>query len=637
MHASKFFCAAALLLVTPVAIADCPHALEKGWCSPVGKELKSGSVGNLRLGWHGLNSKYPGFFHLGQDIKGTNTDPLYAIGDCIVSEARTNVGDYGGVGKSGGAIVMSCATTDGEIFDVLYGHVQNIKLKKGDRVSRGDQIAEIGPYVGGVVHLHFGIRRFGYVKHSGDSKCSMWAGYGDPQWKDPDCGFTDPIAFLNSHRPATLIAKGEESVYHVAGYVLTGSDLCTSATHVHKIVEGGDDDSSYWVTKEVDKDDACRNITSTLTKGIEDSRAQGGTVKASGFAGARSAIASWLSKTASAVFHWIFGEEARAASIVAQDPSIQRRLATPYRARVLQIAGTDKRIVALVDGPGMRGDRAIDPTPYADAPSGSGGPYDPKRGDNKSGKRPDFIIRDLWTERGNGYTHDVIPWGDTVCLAALVKNEGNADAPDEVKVDFFLSKGVKEDRNPKKVGRENIRAKNLEKGEKKTERHCLDRRDDDYPSYPGPFNFGAHVDPENRIGESNEKNNYKGGREFTLSEHPQFSIVSLRLSQTMPIPGSEATAYLQVTNTGTPFRSGKVNIQYRIAGPQYGAHPSLIGFDQIKRENLRGGDVKLETITFVLPTTPGTYTLTAEVDHDQRTSQSDRSGSVGMLTFMISE
>ena len=616
--------------VAIAAGADVPDYRQNGWASPV--DFRSyESCYQFR--------QYEG--HVGNDLCRDPKTPVLAIADGCVEDYNPQAADYGGTNRQrGGVILLRHYTDDGKVFFAVYGHVtpskeylDSRKCGKDETVKKGDQIAEVLVYIGGANHLHIGTRPNAMDperKYRGN-QCLDAQG----RTRSDNCGFTDPVAFFKNHRPATLIAKGEQDVFHVAGYVLIGSQLCASATSVHQVTDNGADSSDYRVTEATNREDACRSITGTIQKGGEEVQAHDGVIKASRLPGVLPAISVWLSKVSS-VFDWIFRSEARAASISGSDPVIQKRLAVPNRARIYQIAGTDKKIVFLIDGPGMKGDKAINSTPYAEV-LGPLGPYAPKLGDGAKGKRPDLTIDDLWTEKGNGQNHENIPWGDTVCLAAKVKNSGSANTPHDVKVAFFLSRGEKEDKHPRPVGKENIRARNLEKGEKKTEKRCLTPRDDDYPSYPGKFNFGVHVDPDNTIAESSKKNNYKGGQVFTLSEHARLSVVSFRLSQTTPVAGTEVTVYLQMNNTGTPFHSDKVNIQYRIAGPQYGTHPTIIGFDQIKRSNLRPGDVKTESIAFTLTTTPGTYSLTAEIDYDRRTNQSNRSGNVGTITFTLQE
>ena len=64
----------------------------------------------------------------------------------------------------------------------------------------------------------------------------------------------------------------------------------------------------------------------------------------------------------------------------------------------------------------------------------------------------------------------------------------------------------------------------------------------------------------------------------------------------------------------------------------------MIGVDQTKQEHLREeGDNAQEEVSFVMPTVPGDYVLSAEVDYDFRTTQSDRSVMTASLSFTIPE
>ena len=59
-----------------------------------------------------------------------------------------------------------------------------------------------------------------------------------------------------------------------------------------------------------------------------------------------------------------------------------------------------------------------------------------------------------------------------------------------------------------------------------------------------------------------------------------------------------------------------MNTQWRIQGPQYGPDPIVIGFDQSRRDHLRTNDEHEEDLAFIMPTLPGNYVFSAEVDYD---------------------
>ncbi len=420
-------------------------------------------------------------------------------------------------------------------------------------------------------------------------------------------------------------------------YVLKGSDRCDTATGWYKILDATK--SNEWVTEEVNRDEACAGIPSAIEKTIQSARDNGGTVKVENLVESKKASiwSSWISPVTS-FFHTLWLDITKIPAALAADPVNQQQLAVYRIGQVYEIQGTNKQVIMITDGPGMNGDKAVDWKAYSEAdPSES---YAPSTGSNASGKRPDLVATDLWTERSSGNQYDTIAWGDTVCLVASVKNAGNADTPTDVKVSFYVSKGSREDKSPRHAGYVMAKAKDLTKARtaKAIVKRCINKSEDDYSSqYPGTFNFGVHVDSDNRVAESDEKNNWKGGRIFTLTESSHLVISQFWLSNPVPNPGETVTAYTRIRNIGSPFGSDKVNYQWRIQGPQYGPDPIILGFDQTKRDHLRTNDEVGEDVVFVAPTLPGTYTLTFEADYDFRLTQPDRSGNTGSLTFTIPE
>ncbi len=97
--------------------------------------------------------------HLGDDwnaITGGNSDlgqPIFSIGNGIVSE----VNDYkGGWGK---VVRIVHQMPNGELRESLYAHCQDIFIKQGDGIIKGQKIATIGNVDGlYYAHLHLEIR-----------------------------------------------------------------------------------------------------------------------------------------------------------------------------------------------------------------------------------------------------------------------------------------------------------------------------------------------------------------------------------------------------------------------------------------------------------------------------------------------
>ena len=183
-----------VILLSGNCLAECPGGtMPNGFCWPTEGSEKL-------LGWHGKNESYPGGVHLAQDIRATEGDDVYAIADGTVLHNSMNIGGYGGVGRSGGGLVVKHKLSSGEEFVALYAHLKNISAET--TVEKGNKIAEIGPYVGGTVHLHFGIR----FPFNDDS--NRWAGYG----YGSDNGFTPPIAFIQNNAPYVNFSDTSKTV-----------------------------------------------------------------------------------------------------------------------------------------------------------------------------------------------------------------------------------------------------------------------------------------------------------------------------------------------------------------------------------------------------------------------------------------
>ncbi|MCL4255581.1 MAG: peptidoglycan DD-metalloendopeptidase family protein, partial [Anaerolineae bacterium] len=84
---------------------------------------------------------------------------------------------------------------DGPIYYSRYGHMQNVVVKVGDRVKRGQKIGEVGKGFGNfAAHLHFDIvRTTALERYAGD-----WPGM-DLARLERD--YVDPLEFIRSNRP----------------------------------------------------------------------------------------------------------------------------------------------------------------------------------------------------------------------------------------------------------------------------------------------------------------------------------------------------------------------------------------------------------------------------------------------------
>lgn len=637
-----------LIAVIFFVFTSASYALDRtgaGFYYPIGSENFDQACGTW-LGRDGGNHgcyKPGGFYHIGVDMMTRdNRHQTYAVADGHVLDTNDSASSWGSTdGKSNSAVFILHYTDHGDPFVCIYGHIQR-QVKKGDFVHASNPLGTTGDYIGGI-HLHFGCSWGSEIQPTDTKHGRGWGRMTNNWWdaadkcsgKSPDTNcFVDPVNLIKTNHPATLIPKGEQGFYQAGGdYILQGSDRCDTANARFKIV-GAKSDS--WITKEVSQSEACPGVEKAIESVLQSAEDNGGVVKVDNIVDVKRAPwwSSWISPITT-LWHSFFGLVQTPAALAA-DPSIQQQVAVYRTGQVYEIQGTGKQAVILTDGPGMHGDKAIDEGTYAEAdPSET---FAPAAGADASGTRSDLVITDLWTERSSKNQWNTIGWGDTVCFVAVSKNLGNKDVSRDIKITFYVSKGNREDKHPDPIGSEMIPAKYLAKARtaKATTKHCVDIHGDNYPSsYPGHFNFGAHIDPDNKEPESNEKNNWKGERLFELTENPHLSISQIWFSNPNAQPGEGVTVFVRIRNSGTPFASSKVNTQWRVQGPQYGPDPIIVGFDQTKQVHLGVDGEAQEEVSFVMPTVPGDYVFSAEVDYDFRTAQTDRGITTASLSFTI--
>ncbi len=130
--------------------------------------------------------------HAGEDwdgVRGGDTDlkdPIYCIGDGIVVFARDVHMGWGKV-----VIVRHGYKEDGGVryIDSLYGHLDSILVKRGQKIRRGQQIATMGTAHGQYdAHLHFEIRKNIEI---GMSKSKFSKNYSN---------YFSPTEFIVAHR-----------------------------------------------------------------------------------------------------------------------------------------------------------------------------------------------------------------------------------------------------------------------------------------------------------------------------------------------------------------------------------------------------------------------------------------------------
>jgi murein DD-endopeptidase MepM/ murein hydrolase activator NlpD len=130
--------------------------------------------------------------HLGEDwdgVRGGDTDlgdPIYSVGDGIVVFSRDVHLGWGNV-----LIVRHAYRENGNVrhIDALYGHLNSMLVGRGQRVSRGQQIATMGTAHGQYdAHLHFEIRK------------NLEIGMSRSKFSKDFSNYFDPTQFINSHR-----------------------------------------------------------------------------------------------------------------------------------------------------------------------------------------------------------------------------------------------------------------------------------------------------------------------------------------------------------------------------------------------------------------------------------------------------
>lgn len=157
--------------------------LADGFDFPVGKPDAQGYYKARGFRSHG---------HLGEDwdgIRGGDTDlgdPIYCIGNGIVVFARDCHMGWGNV-----IIVRHSYREGGTVrnVDSLYGHCDRILARRGQIVSRGQQIATIGTAHGLYeAHLHLEIRK------------NIEIGMSRAKFAQDSSNYYDPTQFINLHR-----------------------------------------------------------------------------------------------------------------------------------------------------------------------------------------------------------------------------------------------------------------------------------------------------------------------------------------------------------------------------------------------------------------------------------------------------
>ena len=163
------------------AVLGAPAPGSGGWYWPIGTEDFQG--------WSGWLAPRGSYVHVAQDMPCAVGRPVYAIGAGVVFISRADAGGYGVGGAPGGCIIITHVTAAGTRFHALYGHVSDLRVKVGQRVTAGQLIARVN----GCRHLHFSTHP-GVKYRDGNP----YAGHVPKSWADRG-GFVDPVKFLKTN------------------------------------------------------------------------------------------------------------------------------------------------------------------------------------------------------------------------------------------------------------------------------------------------------------------------------------------------------------------------------------------------------------------------------------------------------
>ena len=156
--------------------------------------------------------------HLGEDWNGKlggDTDlgdPVYAIGNGVVVLARNMRRGWGNV-----VIVRHAYFEEGTIryIDSLYGHLHQINVREGQKVSRRQNIGSIGNNFGMYnAHLHFEIRK------------NLEIGMRRASFARDSSNYYDPTTFIAAHRAVS--GGPNRTTVAMNTFVETGTDSAPS-------------------------------------------------------------------------------------------------------------------------------------------------------------------------------------------------------------------------------------------------------------------------------------------------------------------------------------------------------------------------------------------------------------------------
>lgn len=140
-------------------------------------------------GWSSENCGY----HLGEDVARDQEVAVYAAADGVVKFAYLAQLNYGYVVIIEHRLPPNDAA--GEYVCTVYGHLRKDNLTSTGQISKGELVGYLSKdpeYNGGLIHLHFGIRKGKYVATVIDPRRGGWY-YGGSTTIFGECNRTNPI------------------------------------------------------------------------------------------------------------------------------------------------------------------------------------------------------------------------------------------------------------------------------------------------------------------------------------------------------------------------------------------------------------------------------------------------------------
>ncbi len=195
-----------------IGIAEPPPYLADGFDSPLGTAADRKLAKLWPPIWYTTNpfenfyylgpGKTNAALHTGNDMILYNPDtgerqdcahqPIYAIASGVVTYSERATGSWGNVI----VIQHDPYINTGQVFYSRYGHIENPQVRAGDRVSRGQHIANIGNAYGRFIyHMHLDISPTRVLL----TRPWDWPGLNK---KRLEANYIDPYPFILKNRPA---------------------------------------------------------------------------------------------------------------------------------------------------------------------------------------------------------------------------------------------------------------------------------------------------------------------------------------------------------------------------------------------------------------------------------------------------